>query len=676
MGTLLNALKTLKLWQVGVLAAVLVGVAGATYGVYAMSGSSGSSDLSKNQQLIPVVYGNVVNQVSTNGSLAFTNRATLTFGTAGIVAEIPVTDGQQVKEGQTLATLDTATVASLQKAVAQARVNLQNAQAALAMAKAPGTLVMAQAEAKVANAKLALQTAQDNLDTVKAGPTADDLAKAQAKIDSAKASLAYDQQNLKLAQKTRDTNVKTAVDLLATAKASYQAVFPKWLGFQIGQGQVDLTPDTILASWKVDLNALFNPSLRFQDFSKGWFAGGIASDDPSTPWDESIIYTWLNLYPGQLLATCPSGDVPSQGTCVKKNMDDAWTAYQNAKDNLDAVQTQATKAVVNAQTAITLDNDAITIAETALTNLTTGADPLQVDASAKQLAVSQASLAQAQADLANLKVSIPLDIANKEADVATTQATLDTAVQRLAGSTLKATMSGMVALGSVVAGQTVGANTAIMDVVDTSTIELDGIVDQTDVLFVKVGAQAAVTTDALPGRVLQGTVSAIASTAQTLSGVVSYPISITLQVPQGLDLRAGLTATASIVIRQQNNVLRVPLQAVYGTVAQPSVKVSKGGVIVDQPIVLGNSDDYWVAVLQGLAQGDQVVMQSAATTAGQINAGQVFRQMQGQFGGGAAFGGGNDRGQGQGGGNNTPRTQTTPRAQTTPRPQATPRPGG
>ena len=668
MGATMNALKSLKLWQIGVLATILLSVAGATYAVYAKVGSTGSTDLGKNQQLIPVLFGNVVNQVSTNGSLAFTNRVTLTFGTSGTVAEIPVTDGQQVKEGQTLAKLDTATVTTLQKAVAQARVNLQNTQAALAIVKAPGTsLDMAQAEAKVANAKLSLKTVQDNRDTLKAGPTADDLAKAQAQVDSATTSLANSQQDLRIGQKTWDTNIKTASDLLATAKSTYQSIYSKWLGIQISQDQVDLAPDTVLASWKVDLNALYDSSLRFQDTRKGLSSGDLPSDDLATPWNDSIVSTWLNLYPGKLLATCDSGSVPPQGTCIRKEMDDTWTSYQNAKDNLTAVQTQQSKATVTAQNAITRAQDALTTAQTTLADLKAGPDPLQVDATDKQLAVSQAALAQAQADLANLKASLPLTAALKEADVAAAQATLDTALQRLDSATLKATMAGMISLGNVVVGQTVNANTAIMDVVDTNTIELDGFVDQTDVLFVKVGAQANVTTDALPGQVLQGTVSAIASTAQTQSGVVSYPISITLQVPKGLDLRAGLTATASVVIRQQNNVLRVPLQALYGTFTQPSVKVSSNGRIEEKPVVLGNSDDYWVAVLQGLSQGDQVVMQAQQATAGPLNAGQAFRQLQGQSAGGTFTSGGNDRGQG---GNNTPRTQATPRAQPTPKPKA------
>jgi RND family efflux transporter MFP subunit len=644
MGTLLDALKTLKLWQVGVMATVLIAVAGATYIVYAMATSSGSTDLSEDQQLIPVLYGNVVNQVSTNGSLAFVDRETLTFGSQGTVGEVLVSEGQEVHEWQTLATLDTATVTSLQKSVAQVRVNLKNAQDALAAVKTPVTsLAMAQAEAKVANAELSLQTAQEAVDTVKAGPTAADLAKAEARVDSAKASLVNAEQDLRLGQKDWDDKIETARNLLSTAKADYQEVFPKWLGIQIRSDQVDLAPDTVLASWQVDLNVLFDSSLRFQDFrllrpGTVWNEyKGLSFDDPSTPWSESVVYTWLNLYFGELLPTCLDGDDPAQGICIEKDMDDAWTTYQNAKDNLDAVQTQASKAIINLQNNITLANDSVTTKEDTLADLEAGPDTLEVDVSGKQLVVAQATLEKAEVDLANLKESIPLDVANKEADVASAQAALDTALQRLNGATLKAPTAGVVSLVNVEAGRIINANTTIVEVVDPSTVELNGVVDEIDVLFVRVGASASVTMDALQDQTLEGTVSSVASAPQSQQGVVSYPITIELQVPVWLDLREGLSATARIVIREETNVLRVPLQALYGTFDQPVVKVMSNGLTEERPVILGNSDDYWVAVRQGLAEGDHVVMDAQQATARQFSPGQALRQ----FGRGQGGGGGN-----------------------------------
>ncbi len=142
---LLNALKTLRPWQIVTLVIVLFGAAGATYGVYTRLGGPDQAGLADDQQLIPVRYGDLVNQVSTNGNLTFPNRETLTFGSQGTIAEVLVEEGQRVVAGQALAALDGTTLASLNQSVAQARVDLQTAEDALDELKNPSLLALAQA---------------------------------------------------------------------------------------------------------------------------------------------------------------------------------------------------------------------------------------------------------------------------------------------------------------------------------------------------------------------------------------------------------------------------------------------------------------------------------------------------------------------------------------------------
>ena len=79
----------------------------------------------------------------------------------------------------------------------------------------------------------------------------------------------------------------------------------------------------------------------------------------------------------------------------------------------------------------------------------------------------------------------------------------------------------------------------------------------------------------------------------------------------------------------------MPLQALYGSFDQPLVRVMSNGGIEERPVTLGINDDFWVAVREGLVEGEQVVMETAeATTTG----GFGFRP--GGFGGGFPGGGG------------------------------------
>ena len=110
-------------------------------------------------------YGDLVNQVSTNGSLVFPEKEALAFGTEGEVAELLVQEGQRVSQGDLLAKLDRVTVASLEIAVVQARLDLQSAEEDLEEVREYySPLELAEAKEWVADAKFLLQEAADDLD--------------------------------------------------------------------------------------------------------------------------------------------------------------------------------------------------------------------------------------------------------------------------------------------------------------------------------------------------------------------------------------------------------------------------------------------------------------------------------------------------------------------------------
>ena len=613
MQALFDQIKAIHLWQILLLFAILLGSSGATYGVYLLASGSGGSGIGENQQVIPVQYGNLVNQVSTNGSLVFPNREALTFGTQGTVAEVQVEEGDQVENGQRLLRLDGATVASLEEAVAKAQLAVRNAEEALALANDPHTsLDMAQAEASVASARLSLMNAQQAFNEIQNGPGSE-IDDTSVDINPSMTTLANALGDLALAQKDWEKKLEEAQEALDGTKADYVDVFSKWLGISIDEDEVDLTPSILLSDWGSDLETLFNPDLRYQDSDKGHLAEGLPADDESTPWNEVTLYTWLNFYPGPIAPTCENGVVPSQGTCVMKEMSDAWSAYRDAGDTLDTAQTQAAKAIANAEVAVAKAEESF--------------GPLEVAVREKQLAVAEATLAKSVEELAKLQNSVaPLEVALRESELASAQAALDVAIQRLGDAELQAPMAGIVSLVNVESGQAVNANTTVVEVVGPSVIEVDGVVDEIDVLFIQQGARAEVTLDALPGQVLEGTVSAIGSAAINQQGIVSSPIRILLQVPTGVDLREGLTATANIVLREELNVLLVPLQALYGSFDQPVVRVMNDGGVEERPVTLGISDDFWVAVREGLVEGEHVVMETTeATTTGGFGFGGGFR---------------------------------------------------
>jgi HlyD family secretion protein len=85
-----------------------------------------------------LTYQPVAGSITANGTLKPAQQVQLSFGVGGTVESVDVEIGEHVKEGQTLAMLDDA---ELERAVAQAQVELKNAQARLAQLEADATPV-------------------------------------------------------------------------------------------------------------------------------------------------------------------------------------------------------------------------------------------------------------------------------------------------------------------------------------------------------------------------------------------------------------------------------------------------------------------------------------------------------------------------------------------------------
>ena len=320
----------------------------------------------------------------------------------------------------------------------------------------------------------------------------------------------------------------------------------------------------------------------------------------------------------------------------------AQAKLNEAEEDLDGLMNGADSIEVEVlaqQVALSQSN--LDVAQAELDQLTAAPDSLEMAALETQVAVSRESLAEAQDELAELEGIDLLEVALAEADETAARASLAAALEALESGTLTAPSAGIISSVGIELGQQVNPNTSAMEIVDPSVVEVDGIVDEIDVLFVRVGARAAVTMDALPGQVLEGSVSSLATAAQNQQGVVSYPIRIKVEVPQETQLPEGLSAVAQVIIREDRDVVLVPIQALYGTFEQPVVKVKFNGETTERPVVLGNSDDFWVVVESGLNEGDQVFMEAQQATTGGSGFG-AFRQFRaGAQGGGFAGGRGN-----------------------------------
>jgi len=262
-------------------------------------------------------------------------------------------------------------------------------------------------------------------------------------------------------------------------------------------------------------------------------------------------------------------------------------------------------------------------------NLTSQAELESAEANLKlaesQLEQGEADLKQSEDDLTKTKLYSPLDgtvtLINKEV--------------------------GEIALGSMFQAD------VIMVVSDLSRMEVISEVDENDVVLVTIGDSTNIEVDAIPDTTFHGIVSEIAHSATTRGRGTQEELTnfeVAIAVIEKVDkLRPGMTATVDIETEKHWNILQVPIQAVTvrasneifksendsASVKQKSSKkqessktekeaikqepkseqlevvfVVNDGVAKAVPIKTGIGNDTDIEIIEGVTEGQQVVIGS------------------------------------------------------------------
>jgi HlyD family secretion protein len=197
----------------------------------------------------------------------------------------------------------------------------------------------------------------------------------------------------------------------------------------------------------------------------------------------------------------------------------------------------------------------------------------------------------------------------------------------------------------------------LMTLSDMSIVTAEVKVDETDIVSVKIGQDADVTIDAVPGKIFKGKVteigsqavlrtSGLATTQSTTSNqeAKDFKVVVTLAEPPE-NLRPGLSTTAKIKTAERKNVLAIPIQALAVrtrkdleeaaknakngtgsgvTLAAPppaapgdpkkdeiqGVFVVNGKKAVFRPVETGITGVTDIEITKGLHQGDEIVVGS------------------------------------------------------------------
>lgn len=310
---------------------------------------------------------------------------------------------------------------------------------------------------------------------------------------------------------------------------------------------------------------------------------------------------------GQLLnVTAKAGDVVTQGEVLARlfpppqrprdlmvaqaQVHVAEAEVNQAEASLSQAELQAEQAVRKAERSAQL------LEANTISRVVVEQDEMAADAAVRQVEVARAGVRAAKAKLAAAQATVNAsDPANAPDEALSVNAPIDGRVLRVIERD----------------DRVVQAGTPIMELGDTDRLEV--VVNVLSDDAVRIAAGSAVLIDQWGGPdVLHGTVKLVepdAFSAVSALGVSEQRVNVIaeLNAPPA-QLGTGYRVEASIVTWQGDAVLAVPTTAMFQVDGVWHVFAVRDGVATDQALEIGHRTPEMAEVLNGLSEGEQVVL--------------------------------------------------------------------
>lgn len=171
--------------------------------------------------------------------------------------------------------------------------------------------------------------------------------------------------------------------------------------------------------------------------------------------------------------------------------------------------------------------------------------------------------------------------------------------------TVVAPFDGILTLQNVKEGDYVKANTVIATVADPSRYLVVVEVDELDVPNLHIGLPSVIAFDSMPEKRFDAMVARIVPQTDRVTKTSRVYLSINASVEA---IQGGMTATANIIYNTRKGALLVSKSSVFEEERRSYVWMIDKGRLQKRQVRTGDSDLTFIEVLDGLAEGDQVVV--------------------------------------------------------------------
>ncbi len=230
----------------------------------------------------------------------------------------------------------------------------------------------------------------------------------------------------------------------------------------------------------------------------------------------------------------------------------------------------------------------------------------EMDLSEMDYNVTEAQLASAEQHLQMLKEGARPEVkAGSLGKLKEMEAVLAQEQIRLQNTQIVAPFSGEIVRKNVDNGALLSSSTPLVTLVHMDTLKVLANVLEKDIALLKPGMKAKIFTEAYPEEPFEGTIvrmnKALDLATRTLQTEINIP-------NPGRLLKPGMFARIEVVLKEKPNALAVPREAVLEGGGKEFVFVVEGDQAFRKPIVTGIEQDQLIEVVEGLKDGDKIVV--------------------------------------------------------------------
>lgn len=178
--------------------------------------------------------------------------------------------------------------------------------------------------------------------------------------------------------------------------------------------------------------------------------------------------------------------------------------------------------------------------------------------------------------------------------------------QAAAPPPIKAQIDGQISKLTVSKNDQVKPGEVLGQVANDQKMQIHLAVDELDIPKVKMGQQVDITVNAFPSKVFKGKVIKIANEGTPINGVSTFDVTVSLD--NAGKVKAGMSASANIVVTRKKNVLLLPIEAIQEKNNKHFVIVVGTQNTKRVPVQVGVHDANQIEITKGLKEGQKVMI--------------------------------------------------------------------